>query len=92
MSGTVPEPADGPQQPTRRAFPTPPIRIRTFRAMTRRLAVLIVTAALSLGMAGTAHARPVTDGDRVAPCPKGTYLQVGHCQPIKQGGPGRWAI
>lgn len=60
--------------------------------MTRRLAVLIVTAALSLGMAGTAHARPVFDDGPLVRCPAGSYLQVAHCQPYKQHGPGRWAI
>lgn len=61
--------------------------------MTRRLTVLLATVALSVTMAGTAHARPVNaDTGRSFPCPTGTYLQVAHCQPYAQHGPGRWAI
>lgn len=61
--------------------------------MTRRLTVLLAAVALSATMAGTAQARPVNaDTGRDLLCPAGTYLQVAHCQPYAQHGPGRWAI
>lgn len=64
--------------------------------MTRRLAVLLATLALSATMAGTAQARPVNEWqmpDHVT-CTV-HQVKVGYqCVPKSQAprGPGRWAI